>query len=266
VSRRGARSARRRREQDNHDRWLVSYADFITLLFAFFVVMYAISQINEGKYRVLSDALLKAFKPDGRSATQIVPPLPQPRPVPPSGSGIVPPVRPDGKGEDGRAAERMRTLARDVINALDPMVKSGQVKVTESGRGVAVDINASALFTAGEAQVQSQALPALEGLAQVLAPLPNDIEVEGHTDANPISAARYPSNWELSSARASSVVRLLIDHGVAPVRLVAVGYADTRNVSPNFTPEGRSQNRRVTVMILPEGARRSPLPSARASQ
>jgi chemotaxis protein MotB len=160
----------------------------------------------------------------------------------------------------------MRTLARDVINALDPMVKSGQVKVTESGRGVAVDINASALFTAGEAQVQSQALPALEGLAQVLAPLPNDIEVEGHTDANPISAARYPSNWELSSARASSVVRLLIDHGVAPVRLVAVGYADTRNVSPNFTPEGRSQNRRVTVMILPEGARRSPLPPARASQ
>jgi chemotaxis protein MotB len=159
----------------------------------------------------------------------------------------------------------MRTLARDVINALDPMVKSGQVKVTESGRGVAVDINASALFTAGEAEVQSQALPALEGLAQVLAPLPNDIEIEGHTDATPISGGRYPSNWELSSARASSVVRLLNDRGVASVRLVAVGYADTRNVSPNFTPEGRSQNRRVTVMILPEGAHRSPLPLAPAS-
>jgi chemotaxis protein MotB len=91
----------------------------------------------------------------------------------------------------------------------------------------------------------------------VLAPLPNDIEVEGHTDNLPITTSRYPSNWELSSARASSVVRLLIERGVASVRLVAVGYADTRNISPNTTPEGRAQNRRVTLLILPEGTRRT---------
>lgn len=244
-----ARGARRRGERDDHGRWLVSYADFITLLFAFFVVMYAISQINESKYRVLSDALLKVFKPN-RGSARVAPPSPrQPAPtVPENGDGL------------GPAEQRLRAVAQDVINALDPMVKSGQVRVTESGRGVAVDINASALFASGEAEIQTQALPALEGLAQVLVPLPNDIEIEGHTDTTPIASARYPSNWELSSARASSVVRLLNNRGVASVRLVAVGYADTRNVSPNITPEGRAQNRRVTVMILPEGMRRVPLP------
>jgi chemotaxis protein MotB len=147
-----------------------------------------------------------------------------------------------------------------VINALDPLMKSGQVRVTESGRGVAVEINASVLFTSGEADLQAQSQPALEGLGRVLAPLPNDVEVEGHTDSTPMASSRYPSNWELSAARASSVVRLFIDQGVASVRLVAVGYADTRNISPNTTPEGRAQNRRVTVMILPEGERKSALP------
>jgi chemotaxis protein MotB len=233
----------------------VSYADFITLLFAFFVVMYAISQLNEGKYRVLSDALLKAFQPEGQGERTIVPPL-HPHRAPP-GNGVVPPVRPDGKGESGRSYDRMRTLARDVINALDPMVKSGQVRVTESGRGLEVELNASVLFTAGEAELQTQAQPALDALARVLAPLPNDIEIEGHTDNLPIATPRYPSNWELSSARASSVVRLMIERGVASVRLVAVGYADTRNFSPNTTPEGRAQNRRVTVLILPEGMRKA---------
>jgi chemotaxis protein MotB len=232
----------------------VSYADFITLLFAFFVVMYAISQLNEGKYRVLSDALLKAFQPDGQGERTIVPPL-HPHQAPP-GNGVLPPI-PDGAGEAGRSHDRMRSLARDVMNALDPMVKSGQVRVTESGRGLEVELNASVLFTAGEAELQNQAQPALDALARVLAPLPNDIEIEGHTDNLPIATPRYPSNWELSSARASSVVRLLIGRGVASVRLVAVGYADTRNISPNTTPEGRAQNRRVTLLILPEGTRRA---------
>ena len=99
------------------------------------------------------------------------------------------------------------------------------------------------------------ALPALESIAKVLAPLPNDIQVEGHTDNTPISTPRFPSNWELSAARASRVVRLFNDHAVASVRLVAVGYADTRNISPNTTPEGRAQNRRITVMILPRKLR-----------
>ena len=127
--------------------------------------------------------------------------------------------------------------------------------MTESGLGVAVEINSSALFASAEAELEPVALPALESIARVLAPLPNDIQVEGHTDNTPIATPRFPSNWELSSARASRVVRLFNDHAVASVRLVAVGYADTRNISPNTTPEGRAQNRRITVMILPRKLR-----------
>jgi chemotaxis protein MotB len=230
---------RRRRNADeahHHDRWLVSYADFITLLFAFFVVMYAISQVNEGKYRLLSDALLQAFKPAAA-----------PRGSAPGDIG--------GRGPDGQADAGMQAIARDLINALDPLVKGGQVRVTESGLGVAVEINSSALFASAEAELEEAAMPALESIANVLAPLPNDIQIEGHTDNTPISSPRFPSNWELSSARASRVVRLFIDRGVASVRMVAVGYAETRNISPNTTPEGRAQNRRITVMILPRKLR-----------
>jgi len=239
--------ARRRRDSEDrlhHDRWLVSYADFITLLFAFFVVMYAISQVNEGKYRLLSDALLQAFKP---AAAPPKDPSAAPRGSAPGDIG--------GRGPDGQADAGMEAIARDLINALDPLVKGGQVRVTESGLGVAVEINSSALFASAEAELEPVALPALESIAKVLAPLPNDIQVEGHTDNTPISTARFPSNWELSSARASRVVRLFNDHAVASVRLVAVGYADTRNISPNTTAEGRAQNRRITVMILPRRLR-----------
>ena len=239
---------RRNRKQedtrDDHGRWLVSYADFITLLFAFFVVMYAISQVNEGKYRLLSDALLQAFKP---AAAPPKDPSAAPQGSAPGDAG--------GRGPDGQADAGMEAIARDLINALDPLVKGGQVRVTESGLGVAVEINSSALFASAEAELEPVALPALESIAKVLAPLPNDIQVEGHTDNTPISTARFPSNWELSAARASRVVRLFNDHAVASVRLVAAGYGDTRNISPNTTPEGRAQNRRITVMILPRKLR-----------
>jgi chemotaxis protein MotB len=242
---RQARSERHKTEEPHdHGRWLVSYADFITLLFAFFVVMYAISQVNEGKYRLLSDALLQAFKPD---AAALKDPRTGPRASLPGDFG--------GRGPDGQPDAGMQAITRDLMSALDPLVKGGQVKVTESGLGVAVEINASLLFASAQAELQPEALPVLTSLAKVLAPVPNDVQVEGHTDNVPISTAQFPSNWELSGARASSVVRLFIDNGVASVRLVAVGYADTRNIAPNLTPEGKAQNRRVTVMILPERAR-----------
>jgi len=221
-------------QADNHERWLVSYADFITLLFAFFVVMYAISQVNEGKYRLLSDALNQAFK-DGEPE----------RPKAPEA------MSPDPGASAGDADAGLQAIARDLINALDPLVKGGQVRVTESGLGIALEISSSLLFASADAQLQEAAKPVLTQVARVLAPLPNDIQIEGHTDNEPITTPRFPSNWELSGARASSVVRLFIDERVASVRLVAVGYADTRNISPNTTPEGRVQNRRVTVLILP---------------
>ena len=172
----------------------MSYADFITLLFAFFVVMYAISQVNEGKYRLLSDALLQAFKP---AAAPPKDPSAAPHGSAPGDAG--------GRGPDGQADAGMEAIARDLINALDPLVKGGQVRVTESGLGVAVEINSSALFASAEAELEPVALPALESIAKVLAPLPNDIQVEGHTDNTPISTRGFlPTGSSPPPARAGS--------------------------------------------------------------
>ena len=239
-------------EHENHERWLVSYADFITLLFAFFVVMYAISQVNEGKYRVLSDSLLQAFKPDGTAGPTLVPPKNDPHsPLP---SGMIPRLNRAEEAKRRAREERMRAIAQQVMQALAPLVQNGQVRVSESARGMAVEINASMLFKSAQATLEPDSQRALIAVAQVLAPGDNPIEVEGHTDRDPISTPQFPSNWELSGARASSVVRLFVDNGVAPPRLVASGYADTRPVDSNETPEGRTRNRRVTVLIRPESA------------
>ncbi|MBX9964261.1 MAG: flagellar motor protein MotD [Burkholderiales bacterium] len=243
--------ARRRREEEheNHERWLVSYADFITLLFAFFVVMYAISQVNEGKYRVLSDALLQAFKPADRPPARL-----QPEPRRDSQPAVVPlPIKLPADANRRRVEAKMKGIADDIRKVLEPLVKEGQVRVTESPRGIAVEINASVLFASGQAELNEDSIRSLVAVAQVLAGPGNAIEVEGHTDNSPIGTTLFPSNWELSAARASRVVRLFTQAGVAPERMSAVGYGEYRNVDTNDTPEGRARNRRVTVMILPAG-------------
>ena len=246
---------RRRRkldeEHDNHERWLVSYADFITLLFAFFVVMYSLSSVNEGKYRVLSDSLVQAFRnvnvnDSGEQIVlpkvSIVPSQPITRPAPPA-------VDPAVEQRRQQAAQRMRSMADEIRRVLSPLTGSGQVNVTEGAFGVSVEINASLLFAPGEAALGSNAVSALQAVAQVLAPAEFPITVEGHTDNVPISTFRFPSNWELSAVRASTVARLFIDNGVAPPRLTAAGYADQRPVADNADEEGRGRNRRVTILI-----------------
>jgi chemotaxis protein MotB len=232
------------RQSDNHERWLVSYADFITLLFAFFVVMYALSSVSEGKYRVLSDSLVSAF---GSKVIERVAPAAQP--LPPA----LPPRRitmPSGMQD--RQREQMRGIAQNILRVLDSLVRDGQVKVTQSNRGISVEINASVLFASGQAQLRADSSRALQRVARVLATSDQGIEVEGYSDDTPISTSQFPSNWELSSARASSVVRLFLDNGVAAERLSAIGYGPNRPVMPNDTPEGRARNRRVTVVILAE--------------
>ncbi len=232
------------RQSDNHERWLVSYADFITLLFAFFVVMYALSSVSEGKYRVLSDSLVSAF---GSKMIERVPPAAQPLPP------VLPPRRiTKPSGMQDRQREQMRGIAHNILRVLDSLVRDGQVKVTQSNRGIAVEINASVLFASGQAQLRADSGRALQRVAQVLATSDQGIEVEGYSDDTPISTSQFPSNWELSSARASSVVRLFLDNGVAAERLSAIGYGPNRPVMSNDTPEGRARNRRVTVMILAE--------------
>nr|WP_315475842.1 flagellar motor protein MotD [uncultured Undibacterium sp.] len=233
-------------EPDNHERWLVSYADFMTLLFAFFVVMYAISSINDGKYRVLSNALNGAF------GTVVVP------------SGVIPdlknsqtslidkfPVIKSRNAEPLRKErEKMTTVARDILSVLEPLVREGKVRVTQTSRGVSIEINASLLFAPGEAKLNADSIQALNAIALVLRTDNHSIQVEGFTDNVPIKNSTYPSNWELSAVRASRVARLFMENGVDENRMTAVGQGPKLPVGSNDTAEGRARNRRVTVTIL----------------
>jgi chemotaxis protein MotB len=212
--------------------------------------MYSVSQLNEGKYRVLSDSLLQAFKPSTLPKASITPD--QPRSMRPPISPIAQLASRRDEAQRRARAERMHSIAQQVMQALSPLVQGGQVRVTQSQRGIAVEINASLLFKSAQAALEPESQKALIAVAQVLGASDNAIEVEGHTDRDPISTPQFPSNWELSGARASSVVRLFVDNGVAAPRLVAIGYADTRPVDSNDTMDGRSRNRRVTVLIRPE--------------
>ncbi len=227
---------------EHHERWLISYADFITLLFAFFVVMYAISIVNEGKYAVLSEALGDAF--GGRSmapqaATSVEPVLPL--------SHIVNRKRLEAAR---REQQRLDALAKDLSATLLPLVKSGQVRVTQNARGISVEINASILFDQGEVELQPEAREVLGQVAGLLKDAPQQIEVEGHTDNLPIATKQFASNWELSAVRAASVVRLFIEGGVQEARLAAIGHGSTRPVARNDSPVNQARNRRVAVMIL----------------
>jgi len=238
----------KRAEHDNNDRWLISYADFITLLFAFFVVMYSISSINEGKYKTFGESLNAA--------------LTQPSATNPVAINIA--GNDAGKNAkvlvDKRAArllEQQRKMQEDMAavnenlrKVMAVMIADGQVGVYQNRRGVVVDISASTLFKEGAATVQPAVLDTLRQVAEVLSKETRSIEVEGHTDDVPIKNAQFPSNWELSAGRASSVVRMLVNDGVPEERLTAVGMAANHPIEKNDTAEHRAKNRRVSITIL----------------
>jgi chemotaxis protein MotB len=243
--------ARKKYEEEHHnnERWLISYADFITLLFALFVVLYALSSINEGKYRVLSNALGNAFSnrtlPDQNVRTE------------PLSLSLLPfrqlqlaSPKLLNKAELRREREYMTGIARNILKVLAPLVREGKVRVSQNSRGVSVEINASVLFSPGDAKLTSESEQALRAVALVLKSDQHAIQVEGHTDVVPISNASFPSNWELSAVRASSVVRLFMDGGINESRLTAVGHGPTQPISNNETSDGRARNRRVEVTIL----------------
>jgi chemotaxis protein MotB len=267
-------SRRRRHEEEhiNHERWLVSYADFITLLFAFFVVMYAISSVNEGKYRVLSNTLTEAFKDTTRSMNPIQ--IGEPT----RSGGIMPgdtlsqsavqtgartgpetlETRPETPPDPGfeasqdaehETARRLGYLAATLESVLGALVEQEQVTVTHNGDWVEVTMKSALLFPSGSAALSESAKTTLRDISQVLRPLPNPIHVEGYTDDVPISTGAFPSNWELSAARAASVVHLFARFGVDPRRLAAVGYGEFRPIADNATEAGRRANRRVSLVI-----------------
>jgi flagellar motor protein MotB len=150
--------------------------------------------------------------------------------------------------------QKLRGLADDLSQALGPLLQSGEVRLMDTARGLAVEISSSVLFAPAQANLQPGSIAALQNVAQVLRSVENPIEVQGHTDKLPISTAQFPSNWELASARASAVVRLFLTSGLAPDRLAAIGYADNRPVEAGDSPEARARNRRVTLLILTDGA------------
>jgi len=245
---------RRRRapeEHENHERWLVSYADFITLLFAFFVVMYAISSVNEGKYKVLSNALVNAFRNTTAQPGGQVIVLPQGAP-PVQTSPIARPTMaqpPLLSPEKQAKREKMRNVAKEIMETLAPLVREGKVKLIETSRGVTIEINDSILFAAGQARLQPASISAMQAVAAVLATTDFPITIEGHTDNIPINTPQFPSNWELSALRATTVLRLFNGEGVGAEQLTAIGYGDTRPVETNLTVEGRARNRRVSILI-----------------
>ena len=236
-------------ESENTERWMVSYADFVTLLFAFFVVMYAISSVNEGKYRVLADTMTEAFK--------VAPKSPEPIQIGKESTAIS-----SSKNEDRiktikilpkseRSYEKeMKQIAETVKSAVQPLIDKGLIKVTQDKLWVEIEMNTSILFSSADAELEEEAIPPLREVAKVLRKLPNAIDVEGHTDNLPINTEQFPSNWELSAARAASVVNLLSQNGVDPRRMSAIGYAQFRPVAPNSTAAGRLRNRRVKIVIL----------------
>ncbi len=229
--------ARRKRheEHENHERWAIPYGDLVTLLLAFFVVMYSMSQINEGKYRVLSDSLNAAFRGTpttvapiqvgDRSATTIAAPIVQ---LP-----------------DQLKSMALRQLAAEAEKAMAPLITQGLVDVVRGEGKLSIAIRSDILFASGASGLSAEAQPVIRLLGQVLSGFPVNIRVEGHTDNVPVASGQYPSNWELSAARAVSVVHLLIADGVAPEKLSAVGFGEFHPAVPNGTPDGRNANRRV---------------------
>lgn len=230
-------------DHENHERWLVSYADFITLLFAFFVVMYSISSVNIGKYRTVSESIKAALNPlsNHSGENRII------------NVGEAKSIQQGRNPSDAKLAV-FRRIRQQIQVISDKQMKDLVALVTiiqKINGDIVITIPDRLLFNSGEATVRAEALPFLEGLSMAIVELNRHTRVEGHTDNVPIRTAQFPSNWELSAARAVMVVRVLSElYAVPTEHLAAVGHADTRPVTANLDPEQRTKNRRVEVVIL----------------
>lgn len=264
----------RKPHQEEHvdaEKWAIPYADLLTLLLAFFVVMYSLSSVNEGKFRILAESMRAAFHgtgqvigdvkverahqaklPNEKHATGALPiaripvPVPPRQPPPPGYEGAQ--AKPGGTGDDQSAS--LKDIADKVAKALQPWVVSKQVVIRKTKQWLEIEIRTDVLFPSGVAQLAEPARKVLDGVASVLAPFPNQIRIEGYTDNRPINTWKFPSNWELSAARAGSVARLFSDRGVAADRIAIFGWGETHPVASNATPEGRNRNRRIEIVVL----------------
>ncbi len=281
--------ARRHKHEEhmNHEAWAIPYGDLITLLLAFFVVMYAMSSVNEGKYRVLSDSLVAAFRGSPRTLEpiqvgektvgsgadihmtivqqailegqprELMAPISD-SPVMRKGARQSPDQAQNAEALASGEVEALESVAKEVERAMQGLIEKDLIVVRRHGLWVEVEIRTDILFPSGVATLSPGAITILQQLAATLDPFPNPIRVEGHTDNLPINTRAFPSNWELSAARAASVVHLFMKAGLEPQRLAVIGLGEHRPIGPNNTPEGRNANRRVVLVILggngmPEG-------------
>ncbi|MHC9086432.1 flagellar motor protein MotD [Luteimonas sp. RIT-PG2_3] len=278
-------------EHANHEAWAIPYGDLVTLLLAFFVVMYAISSVNEGKYRAVSDSLNAAFGGPPRSVSplqlgksqrlgssfdrpSVVTSAAKTGPAPASmliqqrmqqaldmpryaagvnGHGATL-LDKQGKGErDGEGG--LVSLGKDIQAALSELVEKKLVTLRRGQSYLEVEIQSDILFSSGVAAPSTTAAETIRKIAAVLRDVPNAVRVEGYTDDQPIRTVQYPSNWELSAARAASVVHVLAAEGIAQPRMAAIGYGEFQPIADNATVDGRNANRRVMLVILaaPQG-------------
>src|SRR4051812_15004807 len=285
--------ARRKKHEEhtNHEAWAIPYGDLVTLLLAFFVVMYALSTINEGKFRVLSDSLQAAFRGTPKTlqpvqmgektrgsgadiAMTIVKQsmiAGQPRemleaihtdagemgagPAPFPGAGRTGHAQPNPLPAEHPIAKQLAQVANELETALKQLVDANLVAVRRHEFWLEVEVKTDLLFASGEANLSDKAIPALDALASTLVKYPNPLRVEGHTDNRPIVTKTYPSNWELSAARAASVVHRFARAGIEPKRLSVIGFGEYRPAQSNASASGRNANRRVVIVVLAgEGA------------
>lgn len=278
----------RRRRQEvhvNQERWLISYADFITLLFAFFVVMYSISQVNDNKYRVLSDTFIEAFNQPSHiqpisdakdnvassTSTTIAPiDLGNPAVTETASVDVDEPVAPN---EPVRTSDELTQISDLVSEKFTQLINDQMIQVSSNELWLQIELKDSILFSSGSADTSEQAQKIFDEIADILKGYSNPVQVEGFTDNIPIKSVKYPTNWELSTARASAIVKYLASKGIAPERLSAVGYGEYQPVAANDTEQGRAQNRRVTIMVAKRKMDRpkvnpvpaSPLPQSASS-
>jgi chemotaxis protein MotB len=253
--------ARKRKQEEpvNHERWLVSYADFITLLFAFFVVLFAVSQVDQKKMGRFTEAVQDATNVGdvgvfdrkrgtspilGGAGMAAVPTAQEPLALPPGAAA---------------GAASLDVIHQRLSANLASAIGAGRVQLVERGDGLVVRLRDAAFFEPAKAAVRREVLADLSSVGRTLRELENEIRVEGHTDPVPIHNSIYRSNWELSAARAAAVLDQLVQNsGIHESRLSVAGYASQRPIADNESADGRSQNRRVDIIVLDRGRRHSP--------
>ena len=230
----------------SHERWLVSYADFITLLFAFFVVMFATAQADKSKAKKVSESVRDALEHGDLNTVLAV--FQRHRPGDPKRGALPPPSGPQPGNPKLADLEAARATLR---KALEVELKSGKLAVTLESRGLVISLREAALFESGDDMINRASYPIVGKVAEVILELPNAVRTEGYTDSVPIHNSRFRSNWDLSAARSIAVLDLLADRfGVPRSRMAIAGYADNAPVDTNETAEGRAHNRRVDVVLL----------------